>query len=227
MALEAIKADTHGAIEWVYPKDEADNVIDELEEELNRAKSREDVLVTDNRNLLEKVQVLENLVRENSEHYKRNEAQILEASDKLKAEIERLSNALDKEHDETIKYMDELCNAKNEIERLTIDNRGIELRADIADATIEKLKAEIKRLKEYASEQTEKLNVEKENVIQLERCWKETKRALRLSRVERAKAKAARWYYSTVRYDVKFASARVDLNGVLNRVKITSSSLGR
>lgn len=140
---------------------------DELKEEMNRAKAREDVLVTDNRNLLEKVQVLENLVRENSEHYKHNEAQILEASDKLKAEIERLSNALDKEHDETIKYMDELCNAKNEIERLTIDNRGIELRADIADATIEKLKAEIKRLKEYASEQTEKLNLKKHSLWRL------------------------------------------------------------
>ena len=41
----------------------------------------------------------------------------------LKAENKRLSNALDKERSETIKYMDELCNAKNEIERLTIDKR--------------------------------------------------------------------------------------------------------
>lgn len=54
----------------------------------------------------------------------------------LKAENERLSNALDKEHSETIKYMDELCNAKNEIERLTIGKRDVELRADIADATL-------------------------------------------------------------------------------------------
>lgn len=33
----------------------------------------------------------------------------------LKAENRRLNNALDKERSETIKYMDELCNAKNEI----------------------------------------------------------------------------------------------------------------
>ena len=31
--LEAIKADTHGAIEWVYPKDEADKVIADLKKE--------------------------------------------------------------------------------------------------------------------------------------------------------------------------------------------------
>lgn len=30
MALEAIKADTHGAIELVYPKDEVDKVINEF-----------------------------------------------------------------------------------------------------------------------------------------------------------------------------------------------------
>ena len=66
----------------------------------------------------------------------------------LKAENDRLSNALDKEHSETIKYMDELCNAKNEIERLTIDKRNAELRADVADATVKKLKAENERLKE-------------------------------------------------------------------------------
>lgn len=34
------------------------------------------------------------------------------------AEIRRLNNALDKERSETIKYMDELCKAKAEIERL-------------------------------------------------------------------------------------------------------------
>lgn len=188
----------------VYKATDVDSAIAELKEELNLAKSREDVLVTDNRNLHEKVQVLENLVRENSEHYKRNEAQILEASDKLKAEIERLSNALDKEHDETIKYMDELCNAKNEIERLSIDKRGIELRADIADATIEKQKAEIKRLKEYASEQTEKLNVEKENVIQLERCWKETKRFVWMSRAKSAEFWADIWFNVAPSKNIKY-----------------------
>ncbi len=61
----------------------------------------------------------------------------------LKAENERLNNALDKERSETIKYMDELCNAKNEIERLTIDKRNAELRADVADATIAKLNAKL------------------------------------------------------------------------------------
>lgn len=66
----------------------------------------------------------------------------------LKAENERLNNALDKERSETIKYMDELCNAKNEIERFTIDKRNAELRADVADATVEKLKAENAELKQ-------------------------------------------------------------------------------
>ena len=65
----------------------------------------------------------------------------------LKAENERLNNALDKEQGETIKYMDELCNAKNEIERLTIDKRNAELRADVAYATVEKLKTENAELK--------------------------------------------------------------------------------
>lgn len=66
----------------------------------------------------------------------------------LKAENRRLNNALDKERSETIKYMDELCNAKNEIERLTIDKRNYELRADVADGTVEKLKAENAELKQ-------------------------------------------------------------------------------
>lgn len=44
--------------------------------------------------------------------------------------------------------MDELCNAKNEIERLTIDKRNDELRADVADGTVEKLKAENAELKQ-------------------------------------------------------------------------------
>ena len=64
----------------VYLKSEADKVIAEL-------KAREDVLVTDNRNLLDKVKNLENQLRENAEHYKRNELQILENSDKVIAEL--------------------------------------------------------------------------------------------------------------------------------------------
>lgn len=71
----------------------------------------------------------------------------------LKAENERLNNALDKERSETIKYMDELCNAKNEIERLTIDKRNDELRADVADGTVEKLKAENAELKRKLQDQ--------------------------------------------------------------------------
>lgn len=47
-------------------------------------------------------------------------AEVDAAITELKAENERLSNALYKERSETIKYMDELCNAKNEIERLTL-----------------------------------------------------------------------------------------------------------
>ena len=54
---------------------------------------------------------------------------------------------MDKERSETIKYMDVLCNAKNEIERLTIDKRNDKLRADVADGTVEKLKAENVKLK--------------------------------------------------------------------------------
>ena len=73
-------------------------------------------------------------------------AEVDAAITELKAENERLSNALDKERSETIKYMDELCNAKNEIERLTIDKRNVELRADVADSTIEKLK---KKMDDY------------------------------------------------------------------------------
>lgn len=66
----------------VYPKDDVDASIDELKEELNRAKASEDVLCTDNRNLLDKVKKLENHLRENAEHFKRNEAQILENAEK-------------------------------------------------------------------------------------------------------------------------------------------------
>lgn len=70
---------------WVpcYLKSEADSVIDELKEKNREYKAREDVLVTDNRALLDKVKNLENLLRENAEHFKRNEAQILENADKV------------------------------------------------------------------------------------------------------------------------------------------------
>lgn len=66
----------------VYPKADVDAAIDELKDELNRAKVREDVLVTDNRNLLDKVKMLEERLRENADHFKRNEAHILENADK-------------------------------------------------------------------------------------------------------------------------------------------------
>ena len=78
-------------------------------------------------------------------------SEVVAVIDKLKAENERLSNALDKERSETIKYMDELCNAKNEIERLTIDKRNTELRADAADATVEKLKANKQNLEDLVA----------------------------------------------------------------------------
>lgn len=92
------------------------------------------------------------------------------AIEELKAENERLSNALDKERSETIKYMDELCNAKNEIERLTIDKRNVELRADIADSTIKKLK---KKMDDYHLMS----DIRRAKI-------KESKRALWLARVE-------------------------------------------
>jgi ABC-type phosphate transport system auxiliary subunit len=79
-----------------------------------------------------------------SEAFDRLEAENAE----LKAENERLNYALDKERSETIKYMDGLSNAKNEIERLTIDKRNAELRENVADATVEKLKAETAELKQ-------------------------------------------------------------------------------
>lgn len=40
MALELIKADTYGAIEWVYPKEEADKVIAEKDAEIARLKEQ-------------------------------------------------------------------------------------------------------------------------------------------------------------------------------------------
>lgn len=66
----------------VYCAREVDEAIAELKDELNRAKEREDVLVTDNRNLLEKVKMLEERLHENADHFKRNEAQILENAEK-------------------------------------------------------------------------------------------------------------------------------------------------
>lgn len=91
----------------------------------------------------DKLQQVENPI-EWGLYYDKNEVDA--AITYMKAENERLSNALDKERSETIKYMDELCNAKNEIERLTIDKRNVELRADAADSAIEKLK---KKMDDY------------------------------------------------------------------------------
>lgn len=65
---------------YYYKAEEVDEAIEELKDELNRFKAREDVLCTDNRDLLEKTKTLEDRLRENAEHFKRNEAQILEAS---------------------------------------------------------------------------------------------------------------------------------------------------
>lgn len=85
------------------------------------------------------------------------------------AENRRLNNALDKERSETIKYMDEFCNAKNEIERLTIDKRNDELRADVAEATVEKLKAEIARLKACMENMVNTSNMVNDSVMRRER----------------------------------------------------------
>ena len=72
---------------------------------------------------------------------------------------------------------------------------------DVFDKAVEN-----KKWKEYASEQTDKLNVEKENVIQLERCWKETKRAMRLLRAECARRKWCELYYEMKRDISNFKS---------------------
>lgn len=76
--------------------------------------------------------------------------------------------------------------------------------SNAVDEAIAELKAENERLvkccKEYDSRQRIDERIKFNGAKQL----RATKRALWLSRVERAKAKAARWYYSTVRYDVKF-----------------------
>ena len=100
----------------------------------------------------------------------------------LKAENERLSNDLDKERSETIKYMDELCNAKNEIERLTIDKRNVELRADAADSAIEKLK---KKMDDYHLMS----DIRRAKI-------KELKRALWMARAERAKWESLYYWYA-------------------------------
>ena len=122
-------------IHEVYLKSDVDAAIDEL-------KTENESLLQQNRELCLALQVMyskEEYDKQKAEHHKERHEYIKMIAE-LKAENERLNNALDKEHGETIKYMDELCNAKNEIERLTIDKRNAELRADVADATVEKLK---------------------------------------------------------------------------------------
>lgn len=74
--------------------EEQENEIAELNAKLESVQNTAftesvDVLVTDNRNLLDKVKKLENLLRENAEHFKRNEAQILENSDKVIADKDK------------------------------------------------------------------------------------------------------------------------------------------
>ena len=107
-AYIATTADGTGLADY-YLKSEADKVIAEL-------KAREDVLVTDNRNLLDKVKKLEERLHENAEHFKRNEAQILENSDKAIAE-----------KDKEIARLDDLAHAHN-IELLRKENLIAELK---------------------------------------------------------------------------------------------------
>ena len=124
----------------------------------------------------------------------RLKARIAELEDKS----ERLSNALDKEHSETIKYMDELCNAKNEIERLTIDKRKAELRADIADETVEKLKANKQNLEDFVAYFQKKAS---DFQLMSDICRvriKEKSSALWLARAERAEARKNYWYVRSI-----------------------------
>lgn len=59
--LEAIKADTHGAIEWVYPKDEVDAAIADLKSRIHELES---IPHTDNSAVIEKlVQENERLIK--------------------------------------------------------------------------------------------------------------------------------------------------------------------
>lgn len=118
--------------------------------------------------------------------YAKNDVDLVIAD--LKTENDRLSNALDKERSETIKYMDELCNAKNEIERLTIDKRNAELRADLADATVEKLKANKQNLEDFVAYFQKKASDFQlmSNICRVR--IKEKSRALWLARAERAVA---------------------------------------
>ena len=116
-----------------------------------------------------------------------DKAEVDEAIAELKAENERLNNALDKERSETIKYMDELCNAKNEIERLTIDKRNAEQRADVADATAEKLKAENECLKQKLDDVQASHYAEMVDAGMRER---RLRRSLWLARADRAMAEA-------------------------------------
>ena len=128
----------------VYPKADVDAAIAELKaeneslEEKNREyKAREDVLVTDNRDLLEKVKMLEERLRENAEHFKRNEAQILENADKVIAdkdkEIAELK-ALNHDLCERVTENDEIRLHWEEIEQTRAENERMKARiAELED----------------------------------------------------------------------------------------------
>lgn len=156
----------------VYLKSDVDAVIAEKDRALEYAKA---------------------LTLKDIETIKEKDKEIAELKQKLEdagVRERRLNNALDKERSETIKYMDELCNAKNEIERLTIDKRNDELRADVADGTVEKLKAENAELKQkiesvQASMYADVVDAGMEN--------RRLKRALWLRRVETAKIEIRYW----------------------------------
>jgi hypothetical protein len=141
-----------------------------------------------------------------SEAFDRLEAENAE----LKAENERLNYALDKERSETIKYMDGLSNAKNEIERLTIDKRNAELRENVADATVEKLKAETAELKQKledakATAYAESVDAGMEN--------RKLKHALWLARAERANDKARIFYFAET------CGVKLNIDGYSNKEK--------
>ena len=123
-----------------------------------------------------------------AEVYKKSDVDA--AIDELKAIIHELESTTRTDNSAVIGLL------SDELEKL----RPMEAALEIAEADnkkyierIKELEAENEKLKEYVSEQTDKLNVEKENVIQLERCWKETERALWIARAKRAIEKIA-WF---------------------------------
>ena len=176
-----------------YPKKDVDEAIAELKARIHEIESMPHTdnsavigLLSDELEKLRPMEAALEIAESDNKKY-------IERIKELEAENEKLSNALDKERSETIKYMDELCNAKNEIERLTIDKRNAELRADAADATVEKLKANKQNLEDLVAYfQNKASNFQLMSDIRRVRI-KEKSRALWLARAARAKTEYQHW----------------------------------